>query len=123
MVRTNANASVELKAGTPRNIFEACTFLMWSSDGLQYFLYGAAASAFDRFVFFKGCNFMNAVNSGAGTACAVAFKFPASAGGQINFDATSGLFGVIAIGDATTKGQTYVAGGTATNGVKGIVAT
>jgi len=38
-------------------------------------------------------------------------------------DSGCGVYGVTAIGDATTKGQTWVAGGTATNGVKGVVAT
>ena len=123
IIRTNANASVELKGGTARNSFEDCTFLMWSSDGLQYFLYGTGASCMDRWVFFKGCNFMNAVKPAGGTACALAFVLPATANGQVNFDATSGLFGVTAIGDATTKALTYVSGGTATNGVKGVVAT
>ena len=123
VIRTNANASVELKSGAARNIFEHCMFLMWSSDGLQYFLYGTGANCMDRFVFFKGCNFMNAIKPAGGTACALAFVLPSTAGGQINFDATSGLFGVTAIGDATTKALTYVSGGTATNGVKGVVAT
>ena len=123
VVRTNANASIELKAGTPRNSFENCTFLMWSSDGLQYFLYGAAAGCLDRWVLFKGCNFINSTKSGAGTACALAFVLAASAGGLVAFDATSGVYGVTAIGDATTKALTYVSGGTATNGVKGVVAT
>ena len=122
VVRTNANASVELSAKTVRNSFEDCTFLMWSSDGLQYFLYGAAAGCLDRWVLFKGCNFINSVKSGAGTACALAFVLPASAGGQICFDSTSGLYGVTAIGDTATKAQTYVSGGTATNGVKGVIA-
>ena len=123
VIRTNANASVEVKGGTVRNSFEDCTFLLWSSDGLQYFLYGTGASCMDRWVFFKGCNFMNSVKPAGGTACALAFVLPATAGGQVNFDATSGLFGVTAIGDATTKALTYVSGGTATNGVKGVVAT
>jgi hypothetical protein len=47
----------------------------------------------------------------------------AGAGGLICLDATCGVFNVTAIGDATTKGQTWVSGGTATDGVKGIVAT
>ena len=123
VIRTSANASVELQGGTARNSFENCTFLMWSSDGLQYFLYGTGASCMDRWVFFKGCNFMNAIKPAGGTACALAFVLPSTANGQVNFDATSGLFGVTAIGDATTKALTYVSGGTATNGVKGVVAT
>ena len=117
--RTGANASVEVSGGTARTIFENCTFLFWSSDGLQYALLANAAASMDRFVLFKGCNFI----AGVGTVIAAAFHAAAGAGGLICFDATSGLFNFTAIGDATTKGQTWVSGGTATDGVKGIVAT
>ena len=117
--RTNANALVEISNGTARTIFENCTFLFWSSDGLQYALLANAAASMDRFVLFKGCNFI----AGVGTVIAAAFHAAAGAGGLICFDATSGLFNFTAIGDATTKGQTWVSGGTATDGVKGIVAT
>ena len=122
VIRTNANASVELKSGTARNIFENCTFLFYSSDGLQYGILANAAAAADRFTLLKGCNAINAVGSG-GTAEAVFAKLAASSGGILCFDSGSGLFGFTAIGDATTKAQTYVSGGTATNGVKGVVAT
>ena len=117
--RTNANASVEMQSDAARTIFENCTFLFWSSDGLQYGLLANAAASFDRFVLFKGCNFI----AGVGTEIAAAFHAVAGAGGLICFDTTSGLFNFTAIGDATTKGQTWVSGGTATNGVKGVVAT
>jgi hypothetical protein len=86
---------------------------------LQYALYAAAAGAMDRWTLFKGCNFM----AGVGTAIAAAFELAASAGGIICFDSGSGLFNFTAIGDAGTKAQTFVSGGTATNGVKGVVAT
>ncbi len=120
--RTGANASVEITSNSARTYFENCTFLFDSSDGLQYGLLVAAASAMDRWVLFKGCNFIVSVNSGS-TALAAVFHAVASCGGIICFDNTSGVFGVTALGDATTKGQTYVSGGTATDGVKGIVAT
>jgi len=116
--RTGANASVEIQNGAARTIFENCTFLFWSSDGLQYGLLAAAAASFDRFVFFKGCNFI----AGVGTIIAAIFHAVAGAGGLICFDNTSGVFNVTALGDAPTKGQTWVSGGTATDGVKGIVA-
>lgn len=121
ITRTNANSSVEVAAGTARNVFEDCIFPMLSGDGANFFLLSASAASFDRFVMFKRCNFVSAVGS-TGTATAAAFKAVASSGGIIVFDSGSGLFGCTAIGDATTKGQTYVSGGTATNGVKGIVA-
>ena len=120
--RTAANASVEITSNAARNYFEDCTFLFNSSDGLQYGLLVAAAAGMDRWVLLKGCNAINAVNSGS-TAIAAFAHLVASCGGLLIFDTNSGLFGFTAIGDATTKGQTYVSGGTATNGVKGIVAT
>ncbi len=120
--RTGANASVELKAATARNYFEACTFPFWSSDGLQYGILAAAAAALDRWVLLKGCNAI-ATNAGGGTAEAAFFHLAATAGGIACFDATSGLFNFTAIGDATSKAQIFVSGGTATNGVKGVVAT
>lgn len=121
VVRTNANYSVELANHTVRNIFEDCTFLIDSSDGNQAIIY-AATGGLDRFVLLKGCIVINSMGSGA-TALTVAFILSASAGGILVFDSTSMLAGCTAIGDATTKAQTYVGGGTATNGVKGIVAT
>jgi hypothetical protein len=122
VARTGANASVEIAGGGPRNSFENCTFLFDSTDGLQYALLGATAAAFDRWVLFKGCMFLNAINSGS-TAIAQLFHLVATVGGIAVLDPTSGWAGVTAIGDATTKAQTYAAGGTATNGTKGIVQT
>jgi hypothetical protein len=117
--RTGANASVEIANGAARTIFENCTFLFWSSDGLQYALTLAAVTAADRFILFRGCNFI----AGLGTAIAVLFNSVANGiNGLICFDSTSGVFGVTAIGDATSKGLTWVSGGTATTGVKGIKA-
>lgn len=121
VARTLANASVESTSGAARNVFEGCIFPMLSTDGLQFF-YKAGAAGLDRFVMFKGCSFISAVGS-TGTANAAAFNLNAAAGGIIVFDSGSGLYGSTAIGDSTTKGLTYVNGGTATNGVKGIVAT
>ena len=43
--RTNANSSVEIAGGGPRNEFEDCTFPVDSSDGLQYMLLAANAAA------------------------------------------------------------------------------
>ena len=115
--RTNANASVELQNGSARNYFEDCTFLFWSSDGLQYGLLVANAAGMDRFILFKGCNFI----AGVGTIIAAVFHLVAAAGGIVCFDSTSGVFNVTALGDATTLTQIWASGGTATTGVKGIV--
>jgi hypothetical protein len=123
VIRTGANATIEISSSAARNVFENCTFLSWSSDGLQYVLLAAAANALDRWVLIKCCEAINSVNSTGGTALAAFAHMVASCGGILAFDSGSGLYGFTAIGDATTKGQTYVSGGTATNGVKGIVAT
>lgn len=124
VTRTNANASVELKNQAARTIFENCTFPVFTTDGAPLILKVAAASAMDRWVLFKGCNAMCFFGQGSGGLATAAFANLGNAcGGFLCFDATSGLFGFTAIGDATTKAQTYVSGGTATNGVKGVVAT
>jgi hypothetical protein len=120
--RTNANASVEIKGGAPRNTFDDCTFLFWSSDGLQYGLLAAAVASMDRWVLFKSCNAIATV-AGSGDAIAAFLHVVASAGGIVCFDSNSGLYNFTAIGDAASKAQTFVSGGTATNGVKGVVAT
>ena len=121
IARTNANASVEVTSGAPRNIFENCTFLIDSTDGLQYYLLGAAAAALDRFVLFKGCLFLNALNSGS-TILAAIFHLVASVGGLVILDVNCGWMGT-ALGDTTTKAQVYTSGVTATNvGGKMIVA-
>ena len=54
---------------------------------------------------------------------AALFHLAASVGGILCMDGTSNAYRVTALGDATTLAQVYVGGGTATNGVKGIVAT
>ena len=120
IARTNANASVEISSNAARNIFEHCLFVVDSTDGLQYFGLVNGAAAMDRFVLFKDCNFI-AFNGG--TAIAAAFHLVASSGGMVAFDSGCGLFNCAAIGDVTSKAQIFVSGGTATNGVKGVVAT
>lgn len=120
--RTLANASVEISGGGPRNVFEECFFLFDSTDGLQYGILGAAAAALDRWLLLKGCQAINSVGSGS-TTLAVFLKLAATVGGIVCFDQNSALYGFTAIGDATTKAQTWLGGGTATNGVKGVVAT
>ena len=88
--RTNANASVEIQSDAARTIFENCTFLFWSSDGLQYGFLAAAAASFDRFVLFKGCNFI----AGVGTIIAAILHAVAGAAATICLDATCGVFNV-----------------------------
>ena len=118
--RTNANSSVEITSNAGRFVFENCIFPFWSSDGLQYGLLINSATALDRWVLLKGCNFICGVQSPAGTAIAAAIHAVPNAGGLICLDSACGVFGITAVGDATTLGQTWLSGGTATTGVKGI---
>lgn len=122
VTRTNANASVEIKSGAARNIFEDCTFPVYSSDGLQHYVLCAAAAAMDRYTLFRNCMFLNALGSGS-TIEAEIFKMAASTGGLIILDVNTGWIGT-ALGDATTKAQVFTSGVTSTNvGGKMIVAT
>lgn len=122
VTRTGANASVEVAGGTARNVFDSCIFPFLSSDGLQYALLASAAAAGDRYILFRNCQFINCVGS-TSTALAELFHLVAASGGLAVMDGNSMWVGVTAVGDATTKAQTYFGGGTATNGTKGIVAT
>jgi hypothetical protein len=116
VVRTNANSTIEIAGGGPRNLFENCTFPIDSSDGLQYMLLGANAAALDRWVFFKGCMFMNALGSGS-TILAQLFHLVASVGGIALLDINCNWIAT-AIGDTATKAQVYMGGvaGVATGG-------
>ncbi len=122
VTRTGANATIEIQNGGPRNIFENCTFPILSSDGLQYAVLGAGTAALDRWLLLKNCQFI-CTNAGGGLALAELFHLAASVGGILCMDGASNAYRVTALGDSTTKAQVYVGGGTATNGVKGIVAT
>jgi hypothetical protein len=114
--RTNANSTIEIAGGGPRNLFENCTFPINSSDGLQYMLLGANAAALDRWVFFKGCMFMNALGSGS-TILAALFHLVANVGGIALLDINCNWIAT-AIGDTATKAQVYMGGvaGVATGG-------
>lgn len=80
---TNANASLELAGGSPRNRFDGCVFQAdVSAAGDTHVTIGSGG--IDRYVLFKDCMFLNAVNGGpAATAMTAAFSVNASAGGQV----------------------------------------
>lgn len=122
VTRTGANATVEISAAAARNIFEDCTFPIYSSDGLQYAFLAAAAAALDRFTLFKNCTFINASGSGS-TAIAELFHIVAASGGLALLDSQT-VWMATAIGDATTKAQVYMGGVAAVaTGGKVLVAT
>ena len=123
VTRTNANFTVELKAGSPRNRFEDCTFLMYSGDGAQFVLSTAAAASFDRWVLFRNCIFINAVGSAA-TACNGVFKLTAASGGLVILcGCTSVGFTYQADNDATTEALVYMGMAAPSQvGLKGVTA-
>jgi hypothetical protein len=123
VTRTGANSTVEISGNAARNIFEDCTFPIYSSDGAQFSFLAAAAAAIDRFTLFKNCTFINSLGSGS-TIQAELLHIVASSGGIVVFD-TQTVWMATATGDATTKTQLYMAGtaATSTTGGKAIVAT
>lgn len=116
--RTNANASVEISGGAARTLFENCIFPLWSSDGLQYILLGAAASALDRWTLFRECAMFTTV----GTILAQLFHLVASVGGKVILDPSTCWYATVA-GDATTVAQLLLGGapGNTTTGGKLVV--
>lgn len=82
--RATAAAEMDLVAGSSaatRNIFEDCVFsTMSGAAGFVFVSIGSAA--IDRFVLFKNCTFLNAINSTATTMTA-AMTVNAAAGGSV----------------------------------------
>lgn len=80
---TNANATLELAGGSPRNKFIDCVFQAdVSLAGDTHVTIGSGG--IDRWVLFKDCAFLNAVNGGpAATSMTAAFSVNSSAGGQV----------------------------------------
>ena len=107
---TNANASLELLSGTARNRFEDCVFQMLSSLAGNCHV-KAGATSLDRYCFFKGCFFINAVDS---TAIPITYAIIATsnAGGSIVLDPTCVSLGATHLAQTTT-GPVYVSGASA----------
>lgn len=90
IARTAANASVKLRTAATRNIFKNCLFPMYATAATPLFVDANASASIDRFTYFKGCTFANAINSGTGTAVTAVVSFHASQGGTIIVDSTTG---------------------------------
>ena len=118
IVRSVANASVEISGGSARNIFEDCIFPADVSSASAVHVLAAASSALDRYTLFKGCTFLNAIQSGA-TGQTGVFQLAASVGGMVFLQA-SWQIGASDWGiDATSKAQIYCGApvGSGTGGV------
>ena len=99
-------AEIELKANgslaATRNIFENCYISSMSGASGFYFVKAdSAAGAIDRFVIFRKCIFINAVNSTA-TAMSYAMVAHASLGGSIVLDQPM-IIGATAVSATSTK--------------------
>jgi hypothetical protein len=119
VARTAANANVICTGGAARNMFKGCTFLMYATNSTPYFVDVSATASIDRLLLFQRCFFNNAVNSGTGTAIAVAVNPSASAGGQVVFDMCTSA-GVTAWAAASTANVLNTGGTAAASGAGGL---
>lgn len=78
---TNANASLEVAGGSPRNTFRSCIFQALCSDVSDVHVL-VGASGIDRYLLLENCSFINAVDSTA-SALSAAISANAAAGGSI----------------------------------------
>ena len=110
---TNANASLEIAGGSPRNYFASCVFPMLTSLAGNTMV-TVGASGMDRWAVFDNCSFINCVDSTATTATN-AFSVSGSAGGSVvlNNCITIGCTNVSASGPVYVN-QISAAGGNTT---------
>lgn len=101
-----ANASLELLAATPRNVFRRCTFPRMTSSATTLMVKTTAAAAVDRFTIFDNCQFINAIQS-TSTQMTVAFSMAASAGGMMLLHGCESI-GSTKWGDAGALAQMYI---------------
>ena len=82
IARSVANASIELRSASARNIFEDCFIPVFADNSGALFVKIASSSDIDRFVMFKNSMFHNAANSTA-TTMTVGMDLGASIGGTV----------------------------------------
>jgi hypothetical protein len=80
ILRNAVNYEIELKGGTPRNIFTACLIDHNGVAGSFFLLVGA--SGIDRYTMFRSCTFYNYTGNG-GALLTNAYSINAAAGGDI----------------------------------------
>lgn len=101
-----ANASLELLAATPRNVFRNCLFPRMTSSATTLMVKTTAAGAVDRFTLFQNCQFINAIQS-TSTGMTVAFSMAASAGGMMLLKGCESI-GSTKWGDTAALAQMYI---------------
>lgn len=84
IARGAANANVRLRSATERNWFENCRFLCSADAASPFFVDANASNSLGRWVMFKNCDFLNALNISPGaTALTAAISFNASQNGTV----------------------------------------
>lgn len=114
ITRSAANASLELLAGTPRNIMRKCIFQMLSSSAAALHI-TVGAAGMDRFLYLDDCALFNAIESTA-IALTAAIAANAGAGGAITLRNPVSL-GATAL---ATTGPVYIVGSTPAATTSGI---
>lgn len=111
---TGTNASLEFTNHTCRNEFYNCVFRSVVSNTADLHVL-VGSGGIDRYALFKGCTFLNAINSG-GSAMAVAFTVNASAGGSVLLQGCTSLGATV----YATTGPIYVDGAVPTGNTSGL---
>lgn len=107
ITRTQANASLELAGGTPRNQFIDCLFpFMGSAAGVLGIL-GTGNGCVDRWNLFKRCAFVNNIKSTSTQMTALSSFTTASPGGLLVFQDCMSV-GITEWGDTNGLANSYV---------------
>lgn len=104
VTRSTNNASLELLAATPRNVFTRCLFPCLTSSASALWV-TVGSGGMDRFALFSDCTFINAVES-TSTTLTAGIIANASAGGAVMLQNPMSL-GATAI---ATTGPVYIIG-------------
>src|SRR5262249_49919872 len=116
-----ANANIEFAGGTPRNVFKDCITPVRATNAGVLGILGTGASCMDRFQLFKGCWFINAMDSGATAQTAIASMTSAAPGGSLVMDNCAFIGDANTNwGDANAMANMYVMGATPTAASNGI---
>lgn len=110
VTKTVANASLEFAAGTTRNTFEACRFPFQTSAATPLGILATGNASIDRWQLFRGCTFMNNVNSTSTTMSVLASCTTASPGGMFVFQQCT-LVGITKFGDTNALAVSWIDGG------------
>lgn len=92
--RTTTNSEMGITVGT-RNVFDDCLFITYAGSAGHLYM-SAAASTIDRFILFRRCTFINAIQSGATTMTAA-----------MSINGTGSPAGMALLDDCKLYGATY----------------